>query len=483
MKIIILSGGCGTRLWPLSRETYPKQFFRLVNENSLLEKTLLRFLEGWDPEDIIIVTNKNYFYLVKDQACRICSKFENQIVIEPERKSTGPAIALAIKYLQEYGYGAEECVFVSSSDYYVSPNDKFISIVKSAEEVARKGKIVTFGTVPNRPETAYGYIKIKEPPKFFFSEVENFIEKPSLELAQEFVKSGMFLWNCGLFAFQIKFFLEEMNKHVPEISTWMQGNYQETLENFSKMPSISIDHSLMEKSKNIAVIPMNITWSDVGCWDSMFDALPKDANKNVKIGHIFDMDTKNSLIIGGKRLISTIGIEDLIIIDTEDAIFLGKKGESQLIKKLVEKLNILEKKESREHTTVYRPWGSYIILEETPTYKVKKIVVNSCQKISLQYHQHRSEHWVVIKGEAIVTKNNSQLILKEGESIDIPKKIVHRLENVREDILEIIEIQTGQYLGEDDIIRLEDIYERSCEKIHAVSIAKIDDSLLETVKQ
>lgn len=460
MKIIILAGGTGTRLWPFSRTTHPKQFLRFGNENSFLEKTLLRFLKIRNPDEIFIVTSGEHYHLVKSQAINVNDKLQNQIIVEPERKSTGPAIALAATYLKEIGSSDEDCFFVSSSDYYIMPEDRFLDYVKKSEEIARKGKIVIFGVRPNKPETGYGYIKISSSDNKGFIEVEKFIEKPHLDEATNYLTKGGYLWNCGIFTFQIKVFLEEMNKYASDIGQSLKQNYQNFRDNFSKMPEISIDHCLMEKSRNIAVCPMDVEWSDIGSWDSIFEVMNKDQNQNAKIGNVLDIDTKNSLIIGGKRLISTIGLENMVVVDTEDAIFLGKRGESQRVKQLVSELNKMGKKESCHHSTIHRPWGHYTILEENLGYKVKKIVVNPGQKLSLQYHLHRNEHWVVTKGIAQITNGSVQKILHENENEYIPKEAVHRLENVGNIPLEVIEVQTGEYLGEDDIIRIEDVYGR-----------------------
>lgn len=460
MKVIILAGGDGTRLWPISRAAFPKQFLQLGGKYSFLQKILLMFLKKWKAEDILLVTRQEYFHLIKEHIHSLDPQLEHQIILEPEKKGTGPAIALAVKYLQEKGVKPSEGILVTSSDYSISTEERFLEILELAEPVIGSGKIVTFGVPPTWPETGYGYIKCKNKENCLFADVEEFIEKPSFKVAKEYVESGNYLWNCGIFGFQIELFLNEIKMHADEIFRCAEGNYQTVIENFSKMPTISIDYALMEKSKNIVAIPMDLTWSDIGCWDSIFDLLSKDLSQNVKIGNIVDIDTENSLIIGGKRLISTIGLRDMLIIDTEDALLLGRKGESQRVKELVEELRMKGKKETLEHVITHRPWGYYTVLEESSEYKVKKIVVNSKQKLSLQLHHHRSEHWIIVNGIAKVTHGKNQHILQSNESIFIPQRTPHRLENTREEILEIIEIQLGHYLGEDDIVRLEDIYGR-----------------------
>ncbi|MBS0615258.1 MAG: mannose-1-phosphate guanylyltransferase/mannose-6-phosphate isomerase [Verrucomicrobia bacterium] len=460
MKIIILAGGKGTRLWPISRGSFPKQFLKLGDELSLLQKCVKRFLPIAEPADFVIVTSNEYRHLVKEQLCSLDPRFESQILVEPAARGTAPAIALGVKYLQEkYGMGEEEVVVVSSSDHLISPQEEFLKAVYRAEEVAKQGYLITFGIEPKRPETGYGYIKIEQTADPLVCKAHEFIEKPPLEQAQAFLKSDEYLWNSGIFAFTAHQFWLELKHHAPEMATI-------SLSNFESMPSVSIDYALMEKSKNIAVIRLNLSWSDIGSWDSIFDEFAKDTNQNVKMGNIVDIGTKNCLIVGGKRLIATMGLEDMIIIETDDAILIGKKGESQKVKALVDELKKQNRKEIHEHQTVYRPWGSYSILEEGDRYKVKRIVVNPHQKLSLQYHYHRSEHWIVVKGAAKVTIGEKETYLHENESTYVPKSAVHRLENPGKVPLEMIEVQVGEYVGEDDIVRIEDVYGRTEELVH-----------------
>lgn len=459
MKIIILAGGSGTRLWPISRGSFPKQFLKLGGEFSLLQKTAKRFLAEWSAKDIIVVTNQEYRHLVQSQLSVIDKQLAEQIIVEPERKNTAPAIALAVKFLEEK-FGKDETFLVSSSDYLISPEKLFLEAVHFAEGIAKKGRVVIFGVKPLKPETGYGYIKVKETVDAKLLDVAQFVEKPSLEKAQEYLDSGDYLWNCGLFAFNVAQFWEELSAHAPDIYEFCQGSYAELLSKFSAMPNLSIDYAVMEKSTEISVIPLNLLWSDVGSWDSFYEALEKDSNQNVKIGNVLDIDTKNSLVVGDKRLIATIGLEDVVIIETEDAIFFGKKGESQKVKALVEELKKQGKKETIDHVTTHRPWGQYVILEEGARHKVKRIVVDPLQRLSLQMHYHRSEHWVVVKGTAKVTIGDQEQLLHENESIYVPKSMVHRLENPGKVPLELIEVQVGEYVGEDDIVRFEDIYGR-----------------------
>ncbi len=335
MKVIILAGGNGTRLWPFSRQSLPKQFLHFGDEQSLLQKTLLRFSALMAPEDIWIIANQEYRDLVNRQATALDPRYAQQILVEPERKNTGPAIAFAMKYLQEVErFSDEECVLVAASDHLISPVEVFLEQVKLGFSVAAQGKHVLFGVHPDRADTGYGYVKgfLTSDPGVW--QVERFVEKPDAVSALSYVQSREYLWNAGIFIFQMRAFWTDLKGCCPEIGYGVD---------FSEMPSLSIDCALMERSKNIMMVPLDLQWSDMGSWDNIYAVMEKDQNANVKRGNILDVDTKNCLIIGGKRLISTIGLEDVLIIETEDALFIGKKGESQQIKQLVEDLKKNEK--------------------------------------------------------------------------------------------------------------------------------------------
>ncbi len=462
MKVIILAGGSGSRLWPLSRKSFPKQFLSFFEDNqSLLQKTLLRFLRKFKPQDILIVTNDSYFHLVKNQAEQIHTDLGKQILIEPLGKNTAPAIALSVKFLLERSLVNEkEVILISSSDYIIAPEDEFLEKVEQAEHIANNGFHITFGVHPHKPETGYGYIQYKKSHADYY-DVVSFKEKPNLDTAQKYLLSGNYLWNAGIFAFQVQSFIQDLKVHCPEIGDHFDGSFQEMYQDFKLMPELSIDYALMEKSHKIKVIPLNLTWSDVGSWDSIYEILPKDDNQNVKMGNIVDIDTHNCLLIGDKRLIATVGVEDLLLIETDDAVFLGKRGESQKVKQLVDLIKTKLPKAVEEHRKIERPWGHYTILEEGERYKIKRILVQPQQKLSLQLHYHRSEHWVVIKGTAKVTLDDQESFLHENESVYVPKSTLHRLENPGKVPVEIIEVQVGEYVGEDDIVRFEDIYGRT----------------------
>lgn len=439
MKIVILAGGSGQRLWPVSRKTYPKQFLDFGDGETLLQKTVNRFPN----DEIFIVTSREYAHMISNQPENV------ELIIEPEKKNTGPAIVFAVEELLRKGKVREsDCILIAPSDQFLSPNEVFQEMVVKAEEVAKSGFLVTFGIHPTKPETGYGYIKALDSEKDF-KIVESFREKPSKAVAEQYINEGGYYWNSGIFVFQVGSFLNEVKMHAPEL-----------LVDFSKRPSISIDNALFEKSKNVAMVPLNVVWSDVGCWDSLYDVLDKDGDLNVKQGNVHAVDTKNSLVIGGKRLIATMGVEDLVVIETEDAVYIGKRGESQKVKQMVERLSKHGAKESHEHLLIRRPWGCYSILEESEGYKIKKIAVHPGGILSLQRHRSRSEHWVIVKGKALVQVEEEEHFLSPNESVFVPKGAVHRLTNPLEEVLEIIEVQVGDYLGEDDIERLEDAYGR-----------------------
>ena len=461
MKIVILAGGSGTRLWPISRGSFPKQFLKLGDDLSLLQRTVKRFWAAYKIEDILILTNQECYHLVKSQVGFLDPAFEKRILVEPTRKNTAPAIAYAVKYLQECeNIKASEVVLISPSDHLISPETALLEVIPSAEKAAQSSSLVTFGVRPDKPETGYGYIEVQPTKDPLICQVLRFVEKPPAEKAVEYLIAGNFLWNSGMFAFSIQFFWNELQQHAPDIFELASKPFSQMTANFSQMPEISIDYAVMEASRNLVAIPLHLRWSDIGSWDSVFDMMEKDENQNVKIGNVYDVDTKNSLIYGGKRLISTMGLEDVIIVETEDALFLGKKGDSQNVKKIVEELKRQGKKESLEHRTIHRPWGSYTILEEGPRYKVKRILVAPHQRLSLQWHHHRSEHWVVVKGQAKVTIGDKVQIIEENQSVYVPKKGIHRLENPTDSPIELIEVQVGDYMGEDDIVRVEDVYGR-----------------------
>lgn len=464
MKAIILAGGSGTRLWPVSRYGLPKQFIKLNGGKSLLCQTVERLSAVVPLHDIFVITNEDYRFHVQADLRSVSPAIEDNVILEPVGRNTAPAIALVMKYCQEkLKCPKDEVVFICPSDHIIEPVEKFARYARQAEAAAKAGSIVTFGVKPSRPETGYGYIKKggKAPGNGGVCKVEKFAEKPDLKTAEKYLKAGDYYWNSGMFAFTIGTMLAEFKAHAPELSRRMPQTFAKMVAEFKSMPSISIDYAVMEKSKKAAVLPIDILWSDVGSWDSLHEVIDPDGDGNVKVGDVLALDTKKTIIMGEKRLISTIGLKDLIIIDTTDALLVARRGQAQRVKEVVDMLKERKRKEVVEHTTTYRPWGSYTILEEGPRYKIKRIVVKPGHKLSHQLHYHRSEHWIIVKGTAKVTLGAKASIIHENESTYVPKSTEHRLENPGKVPLEMIEVQNGEYVGEDDIVRYNDKYGRA----------------------
>jgi len=467
MKAIILAGGSGTRLWPVSRYGLPKQFIKLNGGKSLLCQTVERLAAVVPLKDIFVITNSDYRFHVQADLRSVSPEIEDNVILEPVGRNTAPAIALVMKYCQEkLKCGKDEVIFICPSDHIIQPVEKFARYARQAEAAAKAGSIVTFGIKPSRPETGYGYIRkgAKTPGNGGVCKVAKFAEKPDAKTAAKYLLAGDYYWNSGMFSFTIATMLAEFKAYAPEISRRMTQTLAKMTEDFKSMPSISIDYAVMEKSKKAAVLPIDILWSDVGSWDSLHEVIAPDGDDNVKVGDVLALDTKRTIIMGEKRLISTIGLKDLIIIDTPDALLVAKRGQAQRVKEVVDLLKERKRKEVVEHMTTYRPWGSYTILEEDSRYKIKRIVVKPGHKLSHQLHYHRSEHWIIVKGTAKVTLGKTTSLVHENESTYVPKSTEHRLENPGKVPLEMIEVQNGEYVGEDDIVRYDDIYGRGKKK-------------------
>lgn len=458
---IILAGGSGSRLWPLSRELYPKQLLNLISDKSLLQSTFERLTNCMQKDEILSITNTKHSANVRMQLAQLT---ENpKVLSEPVSKNTAPAIALATKYIMQET-GEDPVILVVPSDHLIQDKEHFLSTVKKGEKLAEEGYIVTFGIKPNYPETGYGYINTLKPLDIGFK-VKEFVEKPNLETAEKYLKAGTYYWNSGIFMFKASTMLAEIEKNAPEIAKIAQNvDFTKSSDipfvEFDKMPSISIDYAVMEKSDKIALVALESDWNDLGSWQSIYDVSKKDEHNNVFIGHVIDEGSKNSFVYASSKLVTTIGLEDTVIVETEDAILACKKDRTQDVKHIYETLKKQNDDTHLIHKTVYRPWGFYTVIAQGDGFLSKIIHVNSGQKLSVQSHNHRSEHWVVLTGTAKVVLEANERILSPGHSVDIPVKAIHSLQNPYKEDLEIIEVQKGDILAEDDIIRYEDIYGR-----------------------
>ena len=461
MRGIILAGGSGSRLWPLSRELYPKQLLKINSDKSLLEDTFLRLANIMPNENIISITNTKHAGDVRMQLSSIAS--DCTILSEPVGKNTAPAIAVSVKYILD-NYG-DDIVLVVPSDPLIKDSEKFKESILEAEKLAELGYIVTFGVKPTSPNTGYGYIKTLPMQNNIGFNVDKFKEKPDEKTAKEYVEDGSYFWNAGIFMFKASVFMKALEEHASEIYKILgefnlKGKAEIDYMTFDKMPSISVDYAVMEHAKNIALVPLKSDWSDLGCWGAIYEVDDKDEDGNVKIGHTIAQDCKNSLLYSSTRLVAGVGIEDMIIVETPDAILACSKDKAQEVKKVYEKLKEVKDETHLVHKTVYRPWGYYTVLNQGEGYLTKMICVSKKAQLSLQSHNFRSEHWVVLSGTARVTLEDKTFMLKPGSSIDIPVKAKHSLANPYNDELKIIEVQKGDKLIEEDIIRYKDIYGR-----------------------
>lgn len=468
---VVLSGGSGTRLWPLSRAALPKQLLRLRGERTMIQDTVLR-AQMPDAAAPALICNEGHRFLVAEQMQEIGVK-PSAIVLEPVARNTAPAAAVAALITAEQDQ--EGIVLLLPSDHFVDDVTAFHRAASAAAEAARDGKLVTFGITPTRAETGYGYIKRRGAA---FStgafEVEAFVEKPNAEKAQTYLASGDYCWNSGMFAFRADVFLDELARLQPDILSSAKAavaTAQRDLDfvrldrdAFAKAPNISIDYAVMEKTSHAAVVPCEIGWSDVGSWSALWDVSAQDADGNVLIGDVVAENSSGCFVRAERRLTALVGAQDLAIVVTDDAVLVADKARSQDVKLIVDKLKANGRDESDTHAIVYRPWGSYQTVDAGDRFQVKHIMVKPGGRLSLQKHAKRAEHWVVVQGTAQVTCDDKVFPLKENESTFIPLGSTHRLENLGTEPLRLIEVQSGSYLGEDDIVRLEDVYGRAPEK-------------------
>lgn len=460
----IMCGGSGTRLWPLSRTLYPKQFLPLVNDTSLLQDTLKRLPSDCDAS--IFICNEEHRFLVAEQARNYTS--QSTIILEPEGRNTAPALALAA--IQAMKKDKNAVLLVLASDHAIKNTAAFKLSVEKAQVEAEKGKLVTFGIVPTHPETGYGYIKQGSNVGESAYEVEQFIEKPKLDIAKEFLAAGQYLWNSGMFMFKASRYLEELELHHNSIfkkCTQAMNEADKDLDfirperdSFLSCEDDSIDYAVMEKTASAVVIPLDAGWSDVGSYAALWDISDKDENENVIKGDIITVDTTNCYLHSKNKLIAAVGVENLVVIDTPDSVLVVDKDKVQDIKTVVSQLKQQNRHEAVHHRDVYRPWGMYDSIDSGERFQVKRIEVKPGAKLSVQMHHHRAEHWVVVSGSALVTIDNETKLLTENQSCYIPIGAVHALENPGKLPLELIEVQSGSYLGEDDIVRFEDKYGR-----------------------
>ncbi len=465
---VILSGGAGTRLWPVSRELHPKPFIRLADGLSLLQKSFLRAKGLPDAVEVLTVTNRDLFFKTADEYRETGPiSLPLGFILEPEGRNTAPAIAAAALTIHK-NYGPKAVMLFLTADHLIADVPAFTQAVQTAVKLAETGKVVTFGINPEAPETGYGYIEAEG------NVVRRFVEKPDLQTAESYIASGKYLWNSGMFCMTAETALSELKLYAPEVldavsktldvSRRVDGTdqYQIDLDpkSFAQAESISIDYALMEKTKHAAVVSCSIGWSDIGSWNALADLVPPDADGNRIKGEAYLHDVKGCYIQADDRLIAAVGVENLIVIDTPDALLIVDKNRAQDVKQIVGQLKKIGHEAYRLHRTVHRPWGTYTVLEEGANFKMKRIVVKPGASLSLQMHHHRSEHWIVVDGMAKVVNGERDLLIATNESTFIPAGHKHRLENPGKIDLVLIEVQSGSYLGEDDIVRFEDHYGR-----------------------
>jgi len=464
INAVILAGGSGSRLWPLSRQHFPKQFLTLDGNATLLQTTINRISPVIDAKNVLIVTQESY---AKGEAYHALLSYET--LFEPIGRNTAPAIALAAAYLMSKE--EDPVMVVLPADHIIKDEARFCEHLNSAIKVAEGGKLVTFGIQPVRPDTGFGYIKVRSGDNSEVLEVDRFTEKPDHATAERFLKDGNYYWNSGMFVWRASTILAEIQRHLPVVHQMIDiivaesrvaGTFQQAVEkHFSSIPSISIDYGVLEKSDRVSLIPCDIGWNDVGSWDAVHEISDKDENGNALQGNVIELDCKNSLIRAEKRLVATIGIEDLCVIETADAVLISKSDQTQRVREVVDELQHRGATEHVFNAKVNRPWGSYTVLEEDHDgFKIKRIEVAPGARLSLQSHSQRSEHWVVVSGTATVTNGDEVITVHKNQSTYIPIGTKHRLENQGSEPLHIVEIQVGKYLGEDDIQRYEDNYGR-----------------------
>lgn len=457
---VVMAGGAGTRLWPLSRTLFPKQFLSLTSDATMLQETLLR-IGALTHEPAFIICNQEHRFIVAEQLRK--AKLSNSgIVLEPVGRNTAPAVAVAA--LHATAKGEDPLLLVLAADHVIAQPDAFCAAVQAAMPLAEQGKLVTFGIVPTIAETGYGYIQKGADVGDGASEVAAFVEKPNLELAQQYLEDGRYLWNSGMFLFKASAYLQELSEHCPQMVQTCQQSLR-LAENdldfiridsdtFTMCPDDSIDYAVMEKTDNAVVMPLDACWSDVGSWSALWEVSDKDEQGNVIRGDVLTEATENSLVFSHNRLTATVGVSDLVVVETKDAVLVAHKDRVQEVKGIVAQLRQVNRCEQLQHREIFRPWGSHDEIADGPRYHVKHVRVKPGQKTAIQIHYHRAEHWVIVSGTARVTRGNETYIVSENESTYIPIGVAHAIENPGKIPLEIIEVRTGIYLEEDDIVRV-----------------------------
>lgn len=464
---VIMAGGSGTRLWPLSRTQYPKQFLKLSPDGyTLLQATLLR-LKNLDCADPILICNEEHRFLAAEQMREI--GITAKIILEPEGKNTAPAITLAALYQTQQAKDSDTIMLVLAADHVITEQAQFEHSIMQALELAKHDKLVTFGIVPTHAETGYGYIEKGNVVLNGF-QVQRFVEKPDAATAEQYLKSQKFLWNSGMFMFKADVYLNELQKYAQDIYSSCVASMQDTKADldfiridkdaFKQCRSESIDYAVMEQTQDAVVVPLDANWNDVGSWSALWDIQNKDDQGNVIQGDVITVKSQNNYVFSESRLVSLLGVDNLVVIETKDAILVADKSKVQDIKKIVETIKEQGRTEHFCHREVYRPWGKYDSIDHAERYQVKRITVKPGQKLSIQMHHHRSEHWIVVNGTAKIHKGKESFLLTENQSTYIPLGEIHALENPGKVPLELIEVQSGSYLGEDDIVRFEDLYGR-----------------------
>lgn len=471
---VILSGGCGSRLWPVSRELYPKQLMPLVGEHTMLQETILR-LSGLETLGVevgkpVVVANEEHRFLVAEQL-RAIEAEQASIMLEPVGRNTAPALTLAA--LRESRNGGSAILLVMPADHVIKDRAAFHAAVAAGARLAQQQRLVTFGIIPTGPEVGYGYIHKGAPAAEGDAfTIDAFVEKPDLATAEGYVASGEYLWNSGMFMMQASVWIEQIGRHRPDILAACRSALETaSVDNdfcridraaFTACPSDSIDYAVMERvGEQGAVVPLDAGWTDVGAWTALWDVLPKDEAGNVIKGDVIAHNTRNSMLMGNGRLLAAIGVDGLLVIETADAVLVANKDSAQEVKAIVQTLQKNNRSERLLHRRVFRPWGSYESIDHGERYQVKRITVKPGASLSLQMHHHRAEHWVVVHGTARVTRGDDVFVVTENQSTFIPIGVKHRLENPGKVLLDMIEVQSGPYLGEDDIVRYEDVYGRN----------------------